>query len=134
MQVKRTEFGRANSIYRRDANLKLRQVAEYLGVSPAFLSSVEVGRKPVPNEWFEKLAELYRLDPLKKQMLKRAGLKSQKRFVIEDVTQKEAELLAAFVENRKNFEDCQLELALNELIQQDCGAGKNEQLKDKEDS
>ena len=132
MQVKRTEFGTANSVYRRDAGLKLRQVAEYLGVTPAFLSSVEVGRKPIPEEWFDKLTKLYKLDALQCQMLRRAGLKSQKRFVINDVTPKDAELLAAFVENRKDIQNGQLELALNELIQRDCGTVKNEQITKKE--
>jgi len=115
MEAQRTEFGRANSVYRRDANLKLRQVAEYLKVSPAFLTNVEVGRKAIPEEWFEKLSKLYRLDPLQKRMLRHAGLVSQRRFVIEVGSEKEAELLAAFVENRGRLKEKHLKQAISKL-------------------
>ncbi len=123
MSVLRNDFGRANSVFRRDRNLKLRQVAEYLGVTPAFLSSVEVGRKAIPSEWNEKLVALYKLDKLQAAILKKACAVSQKRFVIEPERPKEAELLAAFVENRESLSDEQLELAIEELA-----GPKNEEL------
>ena len=119
MNTTRTEFGKANSVYRRDANLKLRQVAEYLGVSPAFLTNVEVGKKSVPEEWPERLSKLYKLDPLQGKMLQRAALVSKKRFVIEVNNEKEAELLAAFVQNRNRFENGQIDKAINDLSAND---------------
>lgn len=132
MQVNRTEFGRANSVYRRDANLKLRQVAEYLGVTPAFLTNVEVGRKPVPEDWYARLTELYKLDVLQASLLRRAGLKSQKRFVIEPQSEKESELLAAFVEYRSQLDDRQLELAIDDLTVRDREVKSNERLSEEE--
>ena len=117
MEVSRTKFGLENRELRRAKNLKLRQVAEYLGVTPSFLTNVEVGRKPVPEDWIGRLAELYRLDDLQKGLLRRAALTSQKRFVIEVNNEKEAELLAAFVENQEKLEPQQLEMAIDEFRQ-----------------
>ncbi|MBR3057238.1 MAG: helix-turn-helix transcriptional regulator [Clostridiales bacterium] len=39
----------------------LRQMASDLGISPAFLSSVENGKKKMPNSWFTRIPEIYSL-------------------------------------------------------------------------
>ncbi|MDJ0826018.1 MAG: helix-turn-helix transcriptional regulator [Rhodobacter sp.] len=115
MKVERTEFGKANSTFRRTRGLKLREVAEHLGVTPAFLTNVEVGRKSVPEEWYERLAAFYKLDKLQRSLLRHAGLKSQKRFVIEIENENEAELLAAFIENRECLGADQIQKAISDL-------------------
>lgn len=125
MKVCRTEFGIANSEHRRACNLKLREVAEFLKVTPAFLTNVEVGRKPVPEEWFDKLVKLYNLDVLQKSMLRHAGFKSQKRFVIEVQNEGERELMAAFMENRECLEVDQLKMATDSLSTRDSEVCKN---------
>lgn len=128
MRVSRTEFGRANSEHRRACGLKLREVAEYLKVTPAFLTNVEVGRKPVPEDWFDSLVALYKLDILQKSMLRHAGFISQKRFVIEVQNEGEAELLAAFMENRECLEVDQLKMATNNLSNRDSEVCKDAEI------
>ena len=39
----------------------LKDMAEALGVSSAFLSAVENGKKKMPNSWLQKLAAVYKL-------------------------------------------------------------------------
>lgn len=50
-----TEFGKALRKLRIDFSLTLGGLGELLGVSAAFLSAVETGRKPVPSNLLAKL-------------------------------------------------------------------------------
>lgn len=56
-----TAFGKELRKIRIDSNEVLKDMAQKLGVSSSFLSSVEVGRKNVPNGWCEKIASEYNL-------------------------------------------------------------------------
>lgn len=55
-------FGKFCRKLRIDNNELLYDMAVKLGVSSAFLSKVENGRKKPPQEWMEKLIHLYNLD------------------------------------------------------------------------
>lgn len=44
-------------------NESLRTMASKLGMSPSFLSAMEVGRKTVPMEYLQKIKEVYELTP-----------------------------------------------------------------------
>lgn len=52
-------FGKFLRAYRIQAGLLLYDMAKDLGVGSAFLSGCETGRHPIPEEWKEKLPELY---------------------------------------------------------------------------
>lgn len=67
-----SEFGKFVRHIRVDECENLRQMAEKLEVSVAFLSAVEVGKKQVPKTWAEKLASIYKLDKLNKEKLSNA--------------------------------------------------------------
>lgn len=54
----------------------LKDMAETLGVSSAFLSAVENGKKKMPESWNEKLAEVYSFDESKIEELKIAVIES----------------------------------------------------------
>ena len=54
----------------------MRTLATRLGVSSAFLSAVENGKKKMPESWYEKLKELYDLDSLQMEKLQDAVLES----------------------------------------------------------
>lgn len=56
-----TSVGRFLRKLRIDEGEILRDMARKLGVSPAFLSAVENGKKKVPEAWLPKLKELYSL-------------------------------------------------------------------------
>ncbi|WP_374340252.1 helix-turn-helix domain-containing protein [Methyloversatilis sp.] len=53
--MKITEFGKAVRKARLDAEISLAQMAEALGVSPAFLSGMETGRKKIASDWVAKI-------------------------------------------------------------------------------
>ena len=48
----------------------LRDMAQNLGVSSAFLSAVENGKKRVPDAWISKLEKIYSLTPVQMAELK----------------------------------------------------------------
>lgn len=50
-----TEFGSAVRKARIDAKVTLQAMARDLGVTAAYLSGLEVGRKKVPEEWVAKI-------------------------------------------------------------------------------
>ena len=54
----------------------LRDMARNLGVSSAFLSAVENGKKKMPEAWLTKLAEIYSLSSSQISELKDAVLES----------------------------------------------------------
>ncbi len=59
-------------------NLKI--MAGRLGVSSAFLSAVENGKKKFPRAWFYKISELYSLDDVQYGKLTKAVLESSYRI------------------------------------------------------
>ncbi len=64
-----TSFGKFCRILRIERNELLKDMAENLGVSSAFLSAVENGKKEIPSSWFDKIKTLYALtDDVAKQL------------------------------------------------------------------
>lgn len=56
----------------------LKEMAEKLGVSSAFLSAIENGKKKLPVEWFSRLQSLYGLSKEQLEELRIAVLESSK--------------------------------------------------------
>ena len=56
-----TNFGKMSRKLRIDNNELLLDMANYLGVSPAFLSKVENGKAKPPVDWKEKIASHYNI-------------------------------------------------------------------------
>lgn len=54
-----TEFGKALRKLRIDLGVTLYEMAKETGVSPAFLSSIETGKRPVPDGYLEELCSKY---------------------------------------------------------------------------
>lgn len=65
-----TSFGEFVRILRIKNHEVMGDMAEYLGVSVAFLSAVENGRKNVPEDWTEKLEAKYQLNEEEVKILK----------------------------------------------------------------
>ena len=57
-----TEFGKALRKIRIDKQLLLKDMASKLGVSSAYLSAVETGKRRMPPDWVSKIASIYSLD------------------------------------------------------------------------
>lgn len=69
----------------------LRQMAIKLGVSAAFLSAMEVGRKLIPLEYVEKINEIYNLSEKEKAALEDSVHETNKRVPIELTLMSEAQ-------------------------------------------
>lgn len=67
-----TEFGKILRKIRIDNQELLKDMAKKLGVSSAYLSAVETGKRKVPNGWVAKVANLYALDGKSKDELELA--------------------------------------------------------------
>lgn len=78
-----TEFGKICRKLRIDANELLGDMAEKLGVSASFLSAVENGKKPVPDEWVDLITMIYSLELEEKNKLKEAALDTVKMIKIQ---------------------------------------------------
>lgn len=61
-----TEFGKFCRKLRIDSDELLKNMADKLKVTSAYLSAVENGKRRIPEEWEEKITQLYMLD-LKQQ-------------------------------------------------------------------
>lgn len=59
---KLTPFGVFVRKLRLDNDERLKDMAERMGVSSTYLSSVEYGRRVVPVSWVDKIKELYHLE------------------------------------------------------------------------
>ena len=80
--MKLTPFGKEVRKVRIDHGHMLKDMADTLSVSPAFLSSVETGRKPVPPSLIDKIVAAYALDRQHADTLSRAAALSRDEFSI----------------------------------------------------
>lgn len=71
-----TSVGKFLRKLRIDKGEILRTMADTLGVSSAFLSAVENGKKKLPDAWFPKLQEKYGLSTDQMEELKQAVIES----------------------------------------------------------
>lgn len=67
-----TSIGKFLRKIRIDHEEILKDMAEKLGVSSAFLSAVENGKKKMPETWFEKLKNIYSFSPEQEEELQNA--------------------------------------------------------------
>jgi HTH-type transcriptional regulator, competence development regulator len=75
-----TSFGKAVRKLRIDRGWLLREMADGVGVASSFLSAVETGRKPVPDDLVDRISEWGRLSEEEEQSLYRAFAVSAKEF------------------------------------------------------
>ena len=68
-----TEFGKALRKIRIDRQQLLRDMADKLGVSSAYLSAVETGKRRIPQDWVSKIASIYSLSCEEQADLQSAG-------------------------------------------------------------
>lgn len=78
-----TAFGKVLRKIRIDHNEILKDMADKLNVSSAFLSAVEVGRKSIPNTWCDTIANLYSLNSEEATELKTAADNSARSIKID---------------------------------------------------
>ena len=55
-----TAYGKVVRQFRADAKVSLRQMAEEIGLSPTYISAVEVGEKPVTDDLLSKVVNFFK--------------------------------------------------------------------------
>jgi len=111
----RTEFGRSCQSSREFKGMSLLAFAKAIGVSPSFVCAVEIGEKPAPEGYVGKAAQALGLDERAGKRLRERELRSRNSFKIDDVRYDEAQLLAAFIENRHHLSKESLQAATKTL-------------------
>jgi len=93
-----TPFGKLVRKLRIDRGLRLKDMADALGLSSAFLSAVETGSKPVPASMADQVCRYFGLDPQQQRDLRKAVDASQveARIRMEGLEDQSRELVAAF--------------------------------------
>lgn len=77
-----TEFGRFLRNLRHSHTELLKDMAQNLGVSPAFLSAVESGKKGIPSDMQKSIAKIYALPAMQLEEMHRAVDESQRSVTI----------------------------------------------------
>ncbi|GHU74104.1 hypothetical protein FACS1894188_01360 [Clostridia bacterium] len=68
-----TEFGRVLRKIRIDHAEIIKDMAEKLGVTASYVSTVETGKRNIPENWVEQISGMYNLDDDNRQQLKNAA-------------------------------------------------------------
>ena len=77
-----SEYGKILRHYRLDNQIILATMAKDLGLSSAYLSSIETGARPVPADLTEKLAQKYGFDDGMKARLMKAEVERNKSLTL----------------------------------------------------
>ena len=77
-----TDFGRFLRKIRIDCGEILKDMAEKLNVSAAYLSAVEMGKRNIPEQWVNRISELYGLSDEEKCNLNDAADNSAKSITL----------------------------------------------------
>jgi HTH-type transcriptional regulator, competence development regulator len=86
---------------------RLKDMADNLNVSSAFLSAVENGKKKMPDSWYDKLANLYSLSTEQQKDLKTAVIESGEtvELKIKDVSSVNRELAICFARHFDSLDE-----------------------------
>ena len=86
---------------------KLKDMAENLNVSSAFLSAVENGKKKMPDSWYDKLASLYNLSTKQQEDLQIAVIESGEtvELNIKDISSGNRELAICFARHFDSLDE-----------------------------
>ena len=113
-----TEIGKFLKKLRIDRGEVLLTMAQKLGVTPSFLSAVELGKKKMPYEWNLKIRSAYQLTPSQEETLDEAISASEKSIIIDfqDATPNAKKLAVSFARSFCELTDEQLK-AIKKLMQ-----------------
>lgn len=103
-----TPFGKKLRVIRIERDIFLKDMAEQLDVSIAYLSAVENGKRNIPDDWVEKLGNLY---GVYKDELKKLIFESRKKATI-DFTRNEKvnDVIIAFARKVEDLDEGDIKL------------------------
>ena len=103
---------------------RLKDLADALGVSSAYLSAVETGRKSASSTLVDRICDLFKTDDAKRQELRRLAMNSTKYVQLQLTGQssKSRELATAFARRFPSMDEDTVDTLL-QVIQRDEAAG-----------
>lgn len=90
-----TNFGKLLQQFRRQHDEIMGDMADWLGVKPAFLSAVENGKKNAPEQWLKKITEHYSLSNEEQKELHQAWKDSKTQVKLNLVTASDSKRMMA---------------------------------------
>ena len=108
-----TEFGKLIRKARLDAEITLSNMASDLGVTSAFLSSLETGRKRIPDDWPSRVEQYFISHGIKIHGLQEAADIANQSVPLDGLSLDHQRLVAGFARTKPNVQ--QLE-RLQELL------------------
>ncbi len=106
-----TELGKILRKIRIDRQELLRDMAGILGVSAAYLSAVENGKRKAPTTWVDKIIQAYNLDSTEAQQLRNAfdESKDELRIPLHQVSSQQRNTAISFAKALEGLSDEELE-------------------------
>lgn len=106
-----TELGKILRKIRIDRQELLRDMAETLGVSAAYLSAVENGKRNAPVAWIDKIIQAYRLNPDEAKQLRSAfdESKDELRISLQKISAQKRNTAISFAKALEGLSDEELE-------------------------
>lgn len=100
-----TKFGKELRKIRLDRDELLRDMADKLDVTVAYLSAVENGKRKVPDEWIPKIVDLYELDDDVAEKLQKFAYEERNdlKLNLSNITSEQRELAYSFARRFKNL-------------------------------
>lgn len=101
-----TEFGKLLRRVRLDRLIRLKDMAEAVGVSSAFLSAVETGSKEIPDNLVQNIIQYLQLDEQQTAELYKAVDETRKSVtIIMPTTNDDRYLIGAFARNLNHLDE-----------------------------
>ena len=112
-----TAFGKFCRKIRIDHGEIMKDMAEKLGVTSAFLSAVETGKRNAPETWLESLVELYKLTEEQFRELREAfgTSKSDVKFDLRGKSDEDRKVVMAFAREFTSLNEEEKQKILNML-------------------
>lgn len=112
-----TALGKFLRKIRIDRGEILKDMADRLEVSVAFLSAVENGKKKIPGTWEEKIAQVYQFDDFQRFHLRKAIAETNKvvEMNLEGLNAKQIEVAVSFARIFPDFTEAEL-MEIQKLI------------------
>ena len=101
-----TKFGKELRALRLERDELLRDMADKLGVTVAYLSAVENGKRRIPDEWIQKISAIYNLSEEKEEKLQEYAYedKNEIRINMEGITMDQRNLVYSFARRFQNLD------------------------------
>lgn len=102
-----TEFGAQVRKYRIDVNARLKTMAEELGVSSAYLSAVETGRKRLTTDLVEKSIQFFEKRGIAASDLRALASRSVKKIDLDEFDDRSRSAVLAFARTFPSWSDAE---------------------------